>query len=487
MGAHMRIPVAAGLAFALAACNLTPTFENPPVEIPAQYKELSAEERGSWKEAQPADAASRGEWWRIFQDPVLDRLEAQAIEANQNLKAAAARVAQARALLGITAADRYPQGDVGFGPTRGRSSPASGALRDGGEPRTTTVWRAPLTVSYEVDLFGRVASSVSAAESDVGASEALYRSILLALQADVAQTYFNLRAVDAELGVLRETVGTREENVRLLQRRFDLGDIGELDLARARTELSTTRTDAIGLERTRAQLEHALAVLIGRPPAAFTLPDGILQTTLPRVPAGLPSALLERRPDIAAAQRRMIASNARIGVARSAFFPSLNLTGTAGFESNELSDLFQWSSRTWLLGPLVGTILSLPIFDGGRRRANLDRTWAVLEESVADYRQNVLVAFAEVEDNLAGLRVLSAQSDATRDSLASAQRALKLADTRYRAGATSYLDVIDAQRGVLSIRRLDTQIAGARATSTVALIRALGGGWDTPVKMGSSQ
>jgi multidrug efflux system outer membrane protein len=275
-------------------------------------------------------------------------------------------------------------------------------------------------------------------------------------------------------------VRTREENVRLLQRRFDLGDIGELDLARARTELSTARSDAIGLERTRAQLEHALAVLIGRPPAAFSVPAGTLTADVPRVPAGLPSALLERRPDIAAAQRRMIASNARIGVARSAFFPALNLTGSAGFESNELSNLFNWSSRTWVLGPLFGTILSLPIFDGGRRQANLDRTWAVLDESVADYRQSVLVAFAEVEDNLAGLRVLRDQAEATRDSLTSAERAFKLADARYRAGATSYLDVIDAQRGVLSIRRLDTQIAGARATSTVALIRAIGGGWNTP-------
>jgi outer membrane protein, multidrug efflux system len=468
------------LALALAGCNLTPKFQPPPVEIPAQFKELPAAERGTWKEAQPADDAPRGEWWKVFRDPVLDQLELQAIEANHSLRAAAARVAQARALLGVTAADRYPQGDVGFGPTRQRASPVSRGLPDGSDARTATIWRAPLTVSYEVDLFGRVASSVSAAQNDVGASEALYRSILLSLQADVAQTYFNLRAIDAELDVLRSTVRTREENVRLLQRRFDLGDIGELDLARARTELSTARSDAIGLERTRAQLEHALAVLIGKPPAAFTLASASLAADVPRVPAGLPSELLERRPDIAAAQRRMIASNARIGVARSAFFPALNLTGSAGFESNELSNLFKWSSRTWVLGPLFGTILSLPIFDGGRRQANLDGTWAVLDESVADYRQSVLVAFAEVEDNLAGLRVLSDQAAATRDSLTSAERAFKLADARYRAGATSYLDVIDAQRGVLSIRRLDTQIAGARATSTVALIRALGGGWDTP-------
>jgi multidrug efflux system outer membrane protein len=480
----MRIFVAL-VAVGLSGCSLIPQFDPPPVEIPAQYKELGPEERGSWKEAQPADTVPRGEWWKVFRDPILDQLESQAVAANQNLKSAAARVAQSRAILGITAADRYPQGTVGFGPTRSHPSAVSQGLLDGTNTKPVTIWRAPLTVSYEVDLFGRVSSNVAAARNDVAASEALYRSILLSLQADVAQTYFSLRAIDAELGVLRETVGTREQNVRLLQRRFDLGDIGELDLARAKTELSTTRTDAIGLERQRAQLEHALAVLLGKPPASFAMTPAPLTADVPGVPPGLPSALLERRPDIAAAQRRMIATNARIGVARSAFFPSLNLTGLAGFESNELSNLFNWSSRTWVLGPLFGTMLSLPIFDGGRRRADLDRSWAALDESVADYRQNVLIAFAEVEDNLAGLRVLRGQFEATQDSLTSAGRALRLADTRYRAGATSYLDVIDAQRGVLSIRRLEVQIAGARSTSTVALIRALGGGWDAAVTTGT--
>jgi outer membrane protein, multidrug efflux system len=482
---HMRL-YAPLLVVTLAGCSLIPQFEQPAVEIPAQYKELGPDERGTWKEAEPADAVPRGEWWKVFHDPLLDQLESQALESNQNLKSAAARVVQERALLGVTAADRYPQGTIGFGPSRERPSAVSEGLPDGTGTRAVTVWRAPLSASYEVDLFGRVSSSVRAAENDLAATEALYRVVMLALQADVAQTYFNLRATDAELDVLRNTVRTREENLHLLQRRFDLGDIGELDLARARTELSTTRTDALGLERQRAQLEHALAVLLGRAPASFTLSPAPLATDVPRVPAGLPSALLERRPDIAAAQRRMIATNARIGVARSAFFPSLTLTGTAGFESNELSNLFQWSSRTWLLGPLFGTALSMPLFDGGRRQANVDRAWAALDESVSDYRQSVLVAFAEVEDNLAGLRVLSAQSEATRDSLTSATRALKLADARYRAGATSYLDVIDAQRGVLSIRRQETQIAGARATSTVALIRALGGGWDGPALAAAS-
>jgi multidrug efflux system outer membrane protein len=273
-------------------------------------------------------------------------------------------------------------------------------------------------------------------------------------------------------------VKLREESVNLLARRFDLGDIGELDLARAKTELSVARSDAIALERQRAQLEHGIALLLGKPPAEFALVPAALASDLPGIPAGLPSSLLERRPDIAAAQRTMAAANARIGVAKSAFFPRLNITAAGGFESTELGDLFKWSSRTWLLGPLFGTILSMPLLDGGRNQANLDRSVAVLEESVADYRQRVLAAFAEVEDDLVAIRTLAGQSEAARDAVVSATRAFSIADSRYRAGASSYLDVIDAQRSLLSIQRLDTQVKGARAASTVALIRALGGGWE---------
>jgi multidrug efflux system outer membrane protein len=468
------------LPLALGACSLAPQFERPSVEIPNKYKELTAEERGSWKAAQPAEAAPRGEWWKAFGDPVLDQLEAEATAANQSLKAAAARVAQARALVGVARADRVPQVNAGFGATRQKPSAASLGLPDGTNVPPFTVWRGLLTASYEVDLFGRVSDGINAARGDFEASEATFRSVQLALQADVAQTYFSLRSTDEEFQLLRDTVKLREESVRLLQRRFDLGDIGEFDLARAKTELSVAQSDAIALERSRAQLEHGLAVLLGKPPASFSLAAAPLATAMPSIPAGLPSSLLERRPDIAAAQRTMAAANARIGVAKSAFFPLLRLTAQGGYESAELGDLFNWSSRTWALGPLFGTLLSLPLIDGGRNQANLDRSYAVLEESVADYRQRVLAAFAEVEDNLVALRTLAGQADATRDSVASATRAFRIADSRYRAGATGYLDVIDVQRSLLSAQRLDTQIRGARASSTVALIRALGGGWDAP-------
>lgn len=472
------------IAALLAGCSLAPKFEQPAVDTPAQFKELGDAERAGWKAAQPADAVPRGEWWKVFNDPVLDDLEQQASAANQDLKAAAARVAQARALVGVANSDRYPKVNAGFGPTRVQPTGVSLGLPPGVMVDPYTAWRGLLTASYEVDLFGRISDGVEAARSDAQTVEANYFSTLLALQADVAQAYFGLRQTDEELAVLRDTVKLREESVNLLQRRFDLGDISELDLARAKTEYALARSDASALERQRAQLEHALAVLIGRPPAAFALAPAPLTTGVPNIPAGVPSALLERRPDIAGAQRQMAAANSRIGVAKAAFYPVLNISALGGFESAQLGDLFQWSSRTWALGPIIGTMLSMPLLDGGRNQANLDRSYAVFDETVAGYRQTVLGAFAEVEGNLAALRTLADQADATRDSVASAGRALKIAETRYRAGASNYLDVIDAQRSLLTVQRLDTQLKGARAASTVALIRALGGGWGemaTPV------
>ena len=465
------------LLLLVAGCSLAPQLEQPRVETPARFRELSPEERGNWKTAQPAEAQPRGEWWRAFGDPVLDDLEAQALAGNQTLHALAARVTQARSIVGVAQAERVPRLDAGFGPSRIKIP----------EAPPSTVWRGLVSVSYEVDLFGRISDGVAAARGDYESLAASLQSVRLALQADVAQTYFALREADEELALLRNTLALREDSVRLLQRRFDLGDISELDLARARTELETTRSAAIELERQRARLEHALAVLLGRAPAAFRLPLAPLVDALPLIPAGLPSTLLERRPDIAAASRAMAAANARIGVAKAAFFPVLNLTAQGGYESDELSELFEWSSRTWALGPLFGTVLTLPIFDGGRNRANLERSYGALEEAVAGYRQQVLVAFAEVEDSLVDVRTLDAQADATRAAAVHASRALAIARSRYRSGATGYLDVIDAERSLLAIQRLETQIRGARASATVALIRALGGGWGDNATVGMFQ
>ena len=476
-------------ALLAAGCSLAPKLEQPEVDVPARYKALGPDEpRGEWKTAEPADALPRGEWWKLFRDPQLDALEAQAVGANPTLQIAAARLKQSRAVVGVVAAERWPRLDAGFGPSRIQASGVSLGLPQGTDVAPYTVWRGQLTAAWEADLFGRISDSVAAARSDADAVAALYGATMLAVQADVAQAYFAIRQADDESRVLRETVDSRVETLRLLQRRFDAGDISELDLAQAKTEVGLAQTQAIGLERQRAQLENGLAVLLGRSPASFSLAPATLPTALPSIPPGLPSTLLERRPDVAAASRAMAASNARIGVAKAAFFPALRITGYAGYESSDLSELFQWSSRVWALGPLFGTILTMPIFDGGRNQANLDRSYAVLEESVGAYRQTVLGAFAEVEDQLVALRTYAGQAEATRESVQSATRALKVAESRYRAGATSYLQVVDGQRTLLVVQRLDVQIRGARAASTVALIRALGGGWaEADRQSGASQ
>jgi multidrug efflux system outer membrane protein len=465
------LPLVAALV--LAGCA-APEFHQPQVATPAAFKEDAAP--GKWKPAQPAEAQARGEWWKAFHDARLDLLVAEATAANQNLAAAAARVKQARALAGVARADRIPRVGLQAGAQRGRDSAVAQGLAPGSPVTPGNVFQAGLGIGYELDLFGRVASNVSAAQADAAGSEATFRSVLLALQADVAQTWLRLRGTDAELDLLGQTVGLREESVRITQRRFELGQIGELDLARAKSELALTRADAVALTRQRSQLEHALAVLLGRPAAAFgAVHDPLPEGELPSIPAGLPSALLERRPDIAAAQRAMIAANARIGVARAARFPLLQLTGAGGGESADLSDLFKWSSRSWLLG----AALSLPLVDGGRGRANVERSEAVLEEAVAIYRQDVLTAFAEVEDNLSGLRTLAEQAEEIDAAQAAAQRSSELADKLYRGGRSSYLDLLDAQRNLASAQRTAVQLRSARALATVALIRALGGGWET--------
>ncbi|RJG11718.1 efflux transporter outer membrane subunit [Massilia cavernae] len=453
-------------ALLLAACSTVPELKQPEIEMPAAFKEpsqpLVAADGSSWKPAQPAEAQARGQWWLAFNDSALNALIFDATRANASLAVAAARVKQARAIAGITDADRSVQLGAGAGAQRSRGNGTS--------------YQAGLSASYEVDLFGRLGAASSAAQADVQASEATYKSVLLALQADVAQTYFLLRETDAELDTLNRTVDLRAQSVKVNQSRYDNGDIGEFDLARAKTELATAKAEAIGVQRRRAQQEHALAVLLGKPAANFTADANPLADAvpLPSIPAGLPSKLLERRPDITAAQRAMIASNARIGAAKAAMFPALALTGDAGGASAGLSDLFKWSSRSWVLGALM----SVPLLDGGRNKANVARSEAVLEESVAAYRQSVLVAFADVEDNLAGLRILAGQAEQVDAAVVSARRSADLARKLYDAGRSSYLDLLDAQRNLAAVERSAVQLRGDRAVTTVALIRSLGGGWE---------
>lgn len=483
----MKAMIARGIAPLMAALLLSacaaPSFRQPEVAVPVAFKEAppavqTAADGSRWQVARPAEQQARGEWWLAFQDPALTALMDEAARNNASLAVAAARVKQARAIAGIAEADRMPQVGVGFGGQRGRPSTLEANLPQGSAVAPRTTYNASLSASYEVDLFGRVSSNVEAARQDAGAVEASYRSVLLSLQADVAQRWFRLRALDAELGTLAQTVRLREESVGVNQRRFDLGDIGEFDLTRAKTELATTRLEAVGLQRQRATTEHALAVLLGRPAADFTAGAAPLPASaqMPVIPAGLPSTLLERRPDIAQAQRGMEAANARIGVARAAMFPALDIDAAGGGVGGTVAEVFKWSSRSWVLGAM----LSLPLIDGGRNKANVTRSEAALEEAVGAYRERVLVAFAEVEDNLAGLRVLDAQGVQVEEALVSARRSAELARKLYDAGRSSYLDLLDAQRNLAAVERTAVQLRGDRALTTVALIRALGGGWDAP-------
>ncbi len=460
----------------LAGCSVAPIHERPTIATPTAFKEAAPAD-ASWKPAEPADSAARGDWWHVFGDPLLDRLERDAVLANPDLMAAAARLGQARALEQSARAARAPQVGVGFGPTRQRPSPAAQGLAADADTQAHTLWRGQATIAYEVDLFGRLASAEEAARLDSAQRDALFAVTLLSLQADVAQAYFLIRELDAAQALYADTVRLRADTVKLLQRRFDEGDIAELDLARARSELASARSESLGLARQRAVAEHALAILLGKSPAEFSLPVMPLTRLAVNVPAGLPSALLERRPDIAAAERAMAAANARIGVARAAWFPRLALTGALGYESDGLGDLFKYASRSFVFGPLVGTALSLPVFDGGAREAGVAQARAAHAEDRARYRQTVLQAFREVEDNLAQLRILGEQHREQDDAVGAAERAARIARLQYREGAVSYLNVIDAERSVLQQQRVAVGLDGERARATVNLIRALGGGW----------
>lgn len=480
---EMKLPfpcLFGGALMALAGCSLAPSYTVPAVPSATAFKETYQGAEGTlWQQAVPAEAMARGQWWTVFGDARLNDLEARARQANQDLAAAAARVRQARAIERVEDSPRFPQISAGLSPTRQQYAPGSLGVPDNApRPAAQTVWRAQGTVSYEVDLFGRVASTVHAARADTEESEALYQSVKLALQADVAENYFNLRELDAEMAVFHRAVDLRTEALTFVQHRMDAGDVSDLEVAQAKAELASAQSDAMTVERQRAASEHALAVLVGESPSTFAMPPQPLETVSVFLPPGLPSSLLERRPDISAAERAMAAENARIGIARAAYFPSLVLTGAGGYESGNFGDLFRWSSRTFLLGPLVGTSLNLPLIDGGVRKGNLANAHARLEESVARYRQQVLVAFQEVEDNLSNLRILSAQTGVQNDEVKASTRAAELSRVQYDDGSVAYLNVIDSERVQLQAELVAVRLRGARATSTVNLVRALGGGWD---------
>jgi multidrug efflux pump len=448
-----------------------PDYKPPTNSVPEAYKAATL---GQWQEGHPLDNVPKGSWWEIFGDTQLNDLEAQAFQANQNLKAAVSRVDQARSTARVARADLLPSLSLDPSYVRQRYSPNQfpnfGAA-------TANTWQTPLDLSYEIDLWGRVRRGFESARADAQGSVAALANVLLTLQADVAQNYFKLRALDAEIATVAATVDLRKEQVQLVRSRFNGGIGNELDIARAETELATTEADAASLAQQRAELEDALAILLGSNPSTFHLAATNAEhwnPPSPEIPAGLPAELLQRRPDVAQAERQLASANAKIGVAKAAFFPVLTLTGSGGFLSADVDTLFNWNSHVWSLGPS----LSLPLFTGGRNKANYKRSQAAFEESVATYRQQVLVAFGEVEDRLADIRYLADQWSAQQRAVASARRAADLATDRYRSGIVSYTDVVDASRDALQAERGNDQLLGQRLIADVQLIKALGGGWN---------
>lgn len=470
-----RVPRAVFLGMSLAGtlvvagCTVGPKYNRAAVDTPPTYKEM-----GDWKTAQPNEKNLGGAWWEIFQDPQLNTLEQQIDVSNQNLKAAAAQYTQARALLRYYRADYYPTIDGGASATRNRiSNNRPPQLSTDGV--TYSDFQIPLELSYEVDVWGRVRKTVESQRGQAQASAADLATVNLSMHAQLALFYFEARSLDAEEQLLNSTVSQYEQALQLTESRFKGGIASEVEVQQANTQLETTRAEAIDVGVLRAQYEHAIATLIGKPASSFSLSPLPLTAPPPSIPAQLPSELLERRPDIAAAERRMAAANAQIGVAKAAYYPNITLGATGGFESGVITTLISGPSILWSVGPSA----VMPIFDAGRRRANLDQAIAAYDETVANYRQTVLTGFQQVEDNLAALRILEKEADTQQLAVIASEKSLQLSLTRYRGGITSYLEVTTAQSAALGDEVTAVNILGRRMTSAVLLIQALGGGWDS--------
>ncbi|WP_415774464.1 efflux transporter outer membrane subunit [Paraburkholderia sp. J94] len=465
------------LSALVAGCKVGPDYVRPTADVAATYKEVDATELDNtgWTPAQPADAASRGAWWQIYGDAQLDALETRVGEANQNVQAAQARFRAARANVAQQRSSFFPVVTAGAGFSRTRTSENLAYTSKAG--RTINDYSVGLDATWEPDVWGRVARSVESARANAQASAADMQAVLLSMQAELATDYFELRGIDRERRLLDDTLAAYRESLALTQHRYDGGIATDADVGQAQTQLQTTEAQAIDLGVQRAQLEHAIAILVGQPPSTFTLaalPGAPLSAQPFASPPGVPSTLLERRPDIAAAERRVAAANAQVGVATAAFFPSLMLAVTGGLEATNYSQWLVAPARFWSLGPaLAGTLL-----DFGGREAVRNEARAQYDASVAQYRQTVLDAFGQVEDNLAALRVLEQEAVAQDRAVDAAKRTLAIVEDRYKNGAITYLDVVVAQTTALSNEREAVTIARRRLAASVALVKALGGGWN---------
>jgi outer membrane protein, multidrug efflux system len=453
----------------LSACAVGPNYERPrATAIPEAYRGAA----GEWKIAMPQAHLPRGDWWELFGDPTLNDLETRANRANQNLKAAVARFTQARAATDTASAAFLPRLSGSFQTLVQHDSQNRPV---GGKPgKTYDSFTMPFDLSYELDLWGRVRKTVEAAAANQEATADDAESVRLAIQAEVAADYFALRSLDAERTHLLSGIDVNRRSLSLIRNRRAGGMITDFEVSQAETVLDTAEAQLMENALLRVKLQNALAVLIGENASGFQLPESPLDLLPVRIPPGLPSELLERRPDIAAAERRMAAANAGIGLAETAYYPSITFNGLAGFQSGDMGSLFEWPSRLWALGPA----LTWPLFDGGRRSAIERQATAAYEETVARYRQTVLSAFAEVENSLATETLIAGEYEKTADALQSARRQLELANNRYRGGLTTYLDVAVAQKAVLTIESTAAQLRGRQFVAAVALIKSLGGGWE---------
>lgn len=456
-------------------CTVGPRYSRPAAPAPAPD---AWKTQPPWQQAAPKDAVPKGAWWQVFHDDTLNSYEQQLLQANQSLAAARDRLSQARSLARVATANYFPQLSTDPNAVRERGSgnrPLNGAvLIRPAAPYTQNVYSIPFSLNYEVDLFGRVRKNVEAANASLQSTAADLGNVQLVLTAELAADYFTLRELDAEYQVVEESVDYERKGLDLVQRRHQGGVASGLEVAQQATVLDSTVSQASLIQQSRAQFEHAVAVLVGQPASSFTVPVAPLKATPPPVPLGVPSDVLERRPDIATFEREMAFENAQVGIARTAFYPHITLSGAGGLQSTDIAQLFNAPSLFWSLG---ADALE-PIFQGGRNRANLAAARAAYDEAVANYRQSVLTAFQQVEDGISNLSTLSQALTTQAAAVDDARRALDIANNRYVGGVTTYLDVITAQTTLLNSQRLETQLLGQQMVSSVYLVKALGGGWD---------
>jgi len=459
------------LVIFIEGCTVGPGYKRPAAQVPDTWKG-----EGPWQTAAPKDAIPKGAWWQIFHDAELDRLEQELLQANQSLTAARDRLSEARAQARVASSAYFPTVSADPSGQRERLSgnrPLSGATV-ALTPVSQNVFTVPFSVSYELDLFGRVRRSLEAANASLQGSAADLENVRLVLTAELAADYFNLRELDREAGVVRQSVEIQQRGLDLVNHRHEGGVANGLEVAQQAALLDSTATQLQLVLQQRAQYEHAIAVLTGKSASAFSVAEAPFDAAPPAIPTGVPSEILERRPDVATSERQMAYENAQVGVAMTAFYPHITLSGSGGWESRDIATLFNAPSAMWSLG---GDLLQ-PIFNGGRNRANLALSRATYDESVANYRESVLVAFQQVEDGLSGLALLDQAAKTQAAAVADSRRALDIANSRYVGGVTTYLDVITAQSTLLSNERLATQLLGQQMVTSVYLVKALGGGWD---------